>query len=385
MLPGLEETLAEGAARLPRALRGRALAYLIRTQRPDGGFGGRRGGSDLYYTRFAARLLPLLILDAPALRQSTDVDRSTDADRPTEADAAHLREGLHAYLLEQAGRLADLIDLHAWLDGALAVARLPGDGGALAPPPCAWTILHGARRAWGYAPPSNPKGLPPSMIPRASLEAMVPERPATRAGTAAQVASKLKNEAGNEAGSEAEVGLYATFLGALSEFALQDAFASAPPVGFSPSLAEGETLFASLQRRQRADAGWADRPGSGPSQGNATAAALGLLGLGAGASTVERVAARGLDFLARLQGPDGGVRATMETPVGDGLSTFTALTALVGWAGLARIRRGATGRFLGALRRDDGGFGGTEGDPESDVEYTYYGVASLALLAASLP
>src|SRR5688572_20770149 len=52
--------LADGAARLPAALRGRHAEYLQRKQNPDGGFPGRDEGSDLYYTGFALRGLALL-------------------------------------------------------------------------------------------------------------------------------------------------------------------------------------------------------------------------------------------------------------------------------------------------------------------------------------
>ncbi|MGQ9576023.1 MAG: prenyltransferase/squalene oxidase repeat-containing protein [Thermoguttaceae bacterium] len=57
---GLNGRLAAGAARLPEALRRRHRGYLAAAQRPDGGFAGREGPSDLYYTGFALRGLALL-------------------------------------------------------------------------------------------------------------------------------------------------------------------------------------------------------------------------------------------------------------------------------------------------------------------------------------
>jgi len=59
----LEETtvrLAVGMASLPEATRGRHAGYVRRAQQADGGFGGREGGSDLYYTGFALRGLAVL-------------------------------------------------------------------------------------------------------------------------------------------------------------------------------------------------------------------------------------------------------------------------------------------------------------------------------------
>jgi geranylgeranyl transferase type-2 subunit beta len=54
--------LAEGLARLPEEPRVRHAAYLAAAQNADGGFSGRQGGSDLYYTGFALR--GLAVLDA---------------------------------------------------------------------------------------------------------------------------------------------------------------------------------------------------------------------------------------------------------------------------------------------------------------------------------
>jgi geranylgeranyl transferase type-2 subunit beta len=54
--------LSEGLARLPEDLQARQAAYLRTAQNADGGFSGREGGSDLYYTGFALR--GLAVLDA---------------------------------------------------------------------------------------------------------------------------------------------------------------------------------------------------------------------------------------------------------------------------------------------------------------------------------
>src|ERR1700694_3814741 len=54
--------LAEGLARVPEPVRARHASYLLSIQNPDGGFSGREGGSDLYYTGFGLR--GLTVLDA---------------------------------------------------------------------------------------------------------------------------------------------------------------------------------------------------------------------------------------------------------------------------------------------------------------------------------
>ncbi len=52
--------LLEGLAKLPPEFRARHAAWLAARQNPDGGFSGREGGSDLYYTGFALRGLAVL-------------------------------------------------------------------------------------------------------------------------------------------------------------------------------------------------------------------------------------------------------------------------------------------------------------------------------------
>jgi geranylgeranyl transferase type-2 subunit beta len=59
--------LAEGLARLPAETRDRHRAYLQSAQNADGGFSGREGGSDLYYTGFGLRGLAVLDALTPEL------------------------------------------------------------------------------------------------------------------------------------------------------------------------------------------------------------------------------------------------------------------------------------------------------------------------------
>ena len=52
--------IAEGVGLLPEAERQLHARYFLAAQKPDGGFAGREGGSDLYYTGFALRGLAVL-------------------------------------------------------------------------------------------------------------------------------------------------------------------------------------------------------------------------------------------------------------------------------------------------------------------------------------
>jgi geranylgeranyl transferase type-2 subunit beta len=59
-LEDLTVRLAVGVAELPEAVRARQAAYYRQAQREDGGFAGREGGSDLYYTGFGLRGMSVL-------------------------------------------------------------------------------------------------------------------------------------------------------------------------------------------------------------------------------------------------------------------------------------------------------------------------------------
>ena len=66
-LTRLTVRLLDGVERLPDHVRERHAEYLRGCQNPDGGFSGREGGSDLYYTGFALRSLAVLGALDPSL------------------------------------------------------------------------------------------------------------------------------------------------------------------------------------------------------------------------------------------------------------------------------------------------------------------------------
>ena len=63
----LTSRLGEGLARQPEDFRARHAAFLTAAQNADGGFSGREGGSDLYYTAFALRGLAILDVLTPEI------------------------------------------------------------------------------------------------------------------------------------------------------------------------------------------------------------------------------------------------------------------------------------------------------------------------------
>ncbi|MGL4555405.1 MAG: prenyltransferase/squalene oxidase repeat-containing protein [Gemmataceae bacterium] len=132
-LPRLNARLAAGLRHVPADVRGRHADYLRGKQNPDGGFPGREGGSDLYYTGFALR--GLAVLDA--------LD-----DAVTDPAAKFLRNSL--------AREAAVVDFFSLLYSCLLVQAAGGED-VLGEAPADWpdrvaTTLEGFRtKDGGYA------------------------------------------------------------------------------------------------------------------------------------------------------------------------------------------------------------------------------------------
>jgi geranylgeranyl transferase type-2 subunit beta len=140
-LQRLTTRLAEGLGRLPDEDRGRHAAYLRAAQGPDGGFPGREGGSDLYYTGFGLRGLAALDALPPECRARA---------------AAFLRGSLT--------RQASVVDFYSLLYSCLLV-QVSGGPDVLADSPPDWpervaSTLESFRTAdGGYAKtPGHPSG-----------------------------------------------------------------------------------------------------------------------------------------------------------------------------------------------------------------------------------
>src|SRR3990167_1273520 len=93
--------LASGAMRLPEPLPRRHAEFFAAAQDADGGFSGREGPSDLYYTGFALRGLALLggLTEDLASRAAGFLRRHVDTPLPT---VDFLSLVLSAVLLEAA-------------------------------------------------------------------------------------------------------------------------------------------------------------------------------------------------------------------------------------------------------------------------------------------
>jgi geranylgeranyl transferase type-2 subunit beta len=110
----LTARLEEGLARLPDDFRRRHANYLGSVQNPDGGFAGREGGSDLYYTSFGLRGLAVLGALTP---------------EASERAAVFLRESLT--------RQASVVDFFSLLYSC-ALVQIGGGPDVLADSPADW-------------------------------------------------------------------------------------------------------------------------------------------------------------------------------------------------------------------------------------------------------
>ena len=125
--------LAAGVLQLPEALRHVHAGYVKALQQSDGGFPGREGGSDLYYTGFALRSLFLLgELSGPTADDAGDFLRSRFQPSQNVLDLLSLIYG--ATLLEFSAGI-DVLEAQSpsWRDSVAAtLARLRRDDGGYA-------------------------------------------------------------------------------------------------------------------------------------------------------------------------------------------------------------------------------------------------------------
>jgi geranylgeranyl transferase type-2 subunit beta len=298
--------LTEGLAGFDEARRQRHRDFVLSRQQPDGGFAGREGDSDLYYTSFAVRTLAML---------------------GTVAEPE--RAALTAYLRMHDWRRLGVIDLMNWLWLAMAVQALGGDD-----------LL---------------AGVPPGWVDEitARLEA-------------------VRTADGGYAKS-AEGALGSTYHSFLIALTYQLLGRDVPRPG---------ALIQFLYDRQRDDGGFVEIAPMRRSGTNPTAAAVALLNLlGAMDEELREDIRR---FVREVRSDEGGLQANTRVPFADGLSTFTGLLTVQD-LGLADVLdTGRVRQFVEtALEFPTGGFRAASWDEAADVEYTFYGLGTLALLPES--
>src|SRR5262249_5134500 len=306
-LTRLTNRLLDGIERLPADVRERNTTYLLEAQNPDGGFSGREGGSDLYYTGFALRSLAVL--------QALNPDACAKA-------AGFLRQKMTGS--------AGVVDFFSLVVSCYLV---PLGGGpdvlADAPPdwrdPVAGTVETFRRPDGVYGKtPAPPHGSP-----------------------------------------------YTSFLVPLCLQLL------ARPTPAPDRLAEF------VRSRRRGDGGYVEIGAMKRSGTNPTAAGVGLLQILGELDDAARAGTAG--FLAALPSSfEGGLRANDRIPAADLLSTFTGGWTLEQLAAANRLDWEAVRSYAEECERPIGGVRGGLWDEHTDVEYTFYGLGTLALAALVL-
>jgi geranylgeranyl transferase type-2 subunit beta len=144
-LPRLTARLTEALQRMPTETRARHRGYLLARQHNDGGFPGREGGSDLYYTGFALRGLAVLdALTADVVERAAGFLRTSLTQQASVVDFFSL---LYASLLVQSGGGPDVfaVSPRDWPDrvaATLETFRTPDGGYAKTPGAATGSTYH---------------------------------------------------------------------------------------------------------------------------------------------------------------------------------------------------------------------------------------------------
>jgi geranylgeranyl transferase type-2 subunit beta len=295
--------LLAGAATLPHDVLATHRSYVIAAQNEDGGWSGREGASDLYYTGFALRSLAIL--------------------GELTGDLAHRAS---TFLQHSLARSQSIVDLISLIYGAQLIA--------------ASTDI-------------DPFGAISSDW---------------RARVVNFFETLRRDDGGFAKAPDSLLGSsYQTFLVVLCRELLDAPVPCDDPcIGF-------------LNRQRQEDGGFlevrvAKRSGTNPT----AAAAVALHCLGAmNLENREQVC----NFLLQMQTDDGGFAANQRMPMEDMLSTFTALVTLWELEHIEDADLIACKRYASSMAKSSGGFAGFALDPAQDVEYTFYGLGTLALIA----
>lgn len=301
-LERLTLALTYGASLLPDEITQRHASYVVSQQRPDGGWSGREGESDLYYTSFALRTLAFLgLLEGEVAQRSGDFLRSKLTTFQTIVDLLAL-----VYSVK-------LLEASIGLD-----------------------VMSGIRGDWS-------------------------ERLATLLSQLRRPDGGYSKTLEGQASST-----YQTFLVLLCLQLIDH------------PIPDPEATKGFLLGQKQEDGGFLEIRVGKRSGVNPTAAAIG--GLSVLGALNESISQETGEFLADMQGDSGGFQANSRIPLPDVLSTFTASVTLLDLNRLHWINTQAAQTYVLSMSRAGGGFAGFELDPAKDIEYTFYGLGTLALL-----
>ncbi len=337
-LADLSIRLAAGATVFSDEFRHRHASYLAEAANTDGGYSGRQGESDAYYTSFVLRGLAML----------------GGLDSEIAGRAAAFLQSRHTEKMSS-------IDFFSWVLSAELLRLVAGVD-----------VLQGS-----------------------DLQLNGPDR---SAAVAASIDRYRRPDGGYAKSPSGPSSIYHTFLA----LACKELFAAPPD---SEPEADGALDACRLvNSRRRHDGGYVEITQMRQSGTNPTAAAVAILRMIGRLDDPTQDDAResAIGFLSSMQTGEGGFRANTQIPFADLLSTFTALTALDGLlAEYTKTLAASDGlsdehkktladvvdlagarRYVENLEATQGGFRAGAWDDSPDVEYTFYGLGTLALLNA---
>lgn len=293
--------LAIAMAELDSETRARHAQWLLARQREDGGFSGREGESDLYYTSFGLRGLSVLgeLNGEPAERAATFLKGKLTSQQTIIDFLSLIYSGF-------------MLDTSAGID-------IFADSAVDWPDAVAETLELLRREDGGYA--KGPDGHASST--------------------------------------------YHSFLVTICLQLLE----RLPP--------NPESLTQFIYSQAAEDGGFLEIRAGKRAGTNPTAAAIGTLQILGGIH--EDIRQQTIDFLADMQTDEGGLRANTRIPIADMLSSFTGLLTLYDLNGEDEVDRRQILTYARSLEVAEGGFFGAVWDQAADVEYTFYGLGTLAL------
>lgn len=298
----LTARLMAGLGGLPQEQRQKHAAYILSQQQADGGFPGREGGSDLYYTSFALRSLA-------ALGELTPEVCTRAAD----------------FLRDRMSGSAQVVDFFSLI---LSHHLVYFGGGP--------NLFDSVSSDW-----------------RERIAALLERFRAADGGYA--------RHPGGPHGST-----YTSFLVVLTLQLLDQ------------PIPQAARLVDFVRSRRRADGGYAEFAVARRGQTNLTAAAIALLQMLDALDDDAREAA--IQYLLAMAAPgEGGLMAHARIPFPDLLSTFTGTWTLDQLGAADQLDWMGHRRFLQLCEQPQGGFRGAALDEQADVEYTFYGLGTLAL------
>ena len=302
-LVDITSRISNGLGGCSLAWRGRQAEFVRGRQRLDGGFCGREGEGDLYYTGFALRSLAVL----------------GELDQDVAARAAD-------FLRRRMTGKTSIIDFFSLLYGA-SLLHISADVDVFADAASSW-----------------------------------------RCDVALALEEMRREDGGYAKGPEGSASsTYHTFLVLVClELLNQPVTAPDQVAHFLMSQRSDDGGFREIRLQKRAST-------------NPTAAAIAALAILDALS--EEICQGAVDFLSGMQTEEGGLRANSRIPIADLLSTFTGCLTMTHLEARDEIDVNHILRYTKSLESDQGGFRGAEWDSGIDVEYTFYGLGCIGLLA----